>query len=404
MMGALSAMIREKLALAASAMEQRNIDLWVSLGRETVMNSEPMFPLIFNGDVMGLTAVAVRRSGSATAIVHDLDAEGVRREHLYDSVIAYGQRTFEEELAEWIAAARPGVIALNYDESDVAADGLSHGLYLKMTGILRKIEFNGQVVSSRDIVARIRGIKTGEELRRIADTLARTKQIYDEACGFIRPGVSEADISAFFRERMRQAGGTSAWADHCNPIVMVGPDAVVGHIAPNPQLKVKPGYVINVDFGMRLNGYCSDLQRIYYVLEEGESEPPEEVREAFAVVQAGVRAGIAALRPGAGSGDVADAVRETFARQGYSWEHNIGHQLGTFAHDGGPGLKPRARGEIVLEENMVFTVEPSIMTSRGCVGQEEVVAVSKGGGRLLSVPQQEIYLIGSGIEPAAATS
>jgi len=49
--------------------------------------------------------------------------------------------------------------------------------------------------------------------------------------------------------------------------------------------------------------------------------------------------------------------------------------------------------DTILEENMTFTLEPSIITPMGRLCQEEVVRVTKDGGQMLSTPQTEVWLI-----------
>ena len=67
-----------------------------------------------------------------------------------------------------------------------------------------------------------------------------------------------------------------AWErDHC-PAVNAGPDKEVGHSAPG-DLRTSRGELLHVDFGVSRDDYCSDLQRVWYLLDEGETSPPEDV-------------------------------------------------------------------------------------------------------------------------------
>jgi Xaa-Pro aminopeptidase len=162
----------------------------------------------------------------------------------------------------------------------------------------------------------------------------------------------------------------------------------------------RKGDVMNIDFGVTANGYCSDLQRIYYVLDDGETEACAEVRAAFETLQESVRRAAAFIRPGVNGIEVDAVARDHFTARGYpGWNYALGHQVGTFAHDGGTILAPRwerYRPELVespIEEGNVFTLEPGIATSRGYVGQEDMVLVTAKGGRLLSTPQEKIFLV-----------
>src|SRR5690606_31326669 len=119
---------RKKIGLAAETMRELGIDLWIIVGRESGVNADPALPPIFVGDVMGTTAVLIRKAGETAAVAHKWDAEALHRQGLYDKVLAYGDSSsFQEVLKEAIAAPLPARIALNFSEQDVSADGLTVG-------------------------------------------------------------------------------------------------------------------------------------------------------------------------------------------------------------------------------------------------------------------------------------
>jgi Xaa-Pro aminopeptidase len=92
------------------------------------------------------------------------------------------------------------------------------------------------------------------------------------------------------------------------------------------------------------------------------------------------------MKPGVNTNDLLSCVNEVFVRNGYPRRTSaFGHELGIFAHEGRiqvgssvntPNLDP------ILHKNMVFTLEPAIITSHGRLCQEEVVVVTNDGGRL----------------------
>ena len=133
-----------------------------------------------------------------------------------------------------------------------------------------------------------------------------------------------------------------AWAADSCPIVNVGPESEPGHCRPRADLVVEPGRLIHVDLGVSQDGFCSDLQRMWYVRRPGEAGPPEEVRRAFAVVVAAIEAGFAALKPGVRGHEVDAVARRVVVEAGYpEFKHALGHGLGRAVHDGGTLLGPR---------------------------------------------------------------
>ena len=190
-----------------------------------------------------------------------------------------------------------------------------------------------------------------------------------------------------------------AWGrDHC-PAVDAGPEKEVGHTGPG-DLETRRGELLHVDFGVSQNGYCSDLQRVWYLLGKDETKAPQEVEHAWTALWASVDAGAAALRPGAIGWEVDAAARASLVASGYPEPmYALGHQLGTTAHDGGTVLAPRwdRYGETpfgIVEEGNVFTLEYGTpVQGRGYLGLEEDVLVTADGIEWLSTPQRELWLV-----------
>jgi Xaa-Pro aminopeptidase len=158
------------------------------------------------------------------------------------------------------------------------------------------------------------------------------------------------------------------------------------------------GDLVNVDFGITVDGFASDNQRSFYAPEPGETEPPDEVQKAFNAMQSVNKAVCGAMKTGIDSRSLADTGNKVMNEYGYKGKKfgGYGHEIGIFAHNGGIGAGESAANDYldcILEENMTFTLEPAIITSHGRLCQEEVVCVKKDGGIMLSTPQREIWII-----------
>lgn len=389
---------REKHEQTKKVLREMNIDWWLTIGRETSMNNDPVLPLISSIDFTAIAAVIMTPS-KTTALVGHNDAEGLRQTEVFDEIIGY-DTSFGKELTALLMRDQPKQIAINYSTSNVASDGLTHGLYLVLEDIMKGANYKGEVISSEDIISRIRGCKTESELNRISEAINMTDDIYQKARQIIKSGITEIDIFNFFHEEMRARGVKPSWQAAQCPGVMVGPDTVTGHNGPT-DIVCKKGDVMDIDFGIELNEYCSDLQRAYYVLDDGEGKPCQEVQRAFEVVQEAIRRALSEMKPGKTGSEIDQVARDYIVSQGYpEWTHGLGHQIGRLAHDGGVSLAPNKwerysdkEVNLPIEEGMVFTLEPGIRTSRGYVGQEEVAVVTKDGGKFLSKPQDSIFLV-----------
>jgi Xaa-Pro aminopeptidase len=255
------------------------------------------------------------------------------------------------------------------------------------------------LTSAAPLLSRLRGRKIPAEVARIRQAVAVTEEIVGLVTSQIRPGVSERHLGDFIHQEFRRRGLQSAWEWNACPIVNCGPESEPGHASPRDDLFVTPGQLVHIDLGVRLEGYCSDLQRMWYVCRPGEDTPPEPVRRAFATVVAAIAAGAAVLRPGVCGYEVDAAARRIVVEAGYpEFKHGLGHGLGLACHDGGTMLGPRwpcygRRPECAVEAGNVFTLELGVMTDAGFVGLEEDVLVTTDGCEFLSSGQREPILV-----------
>jgi Xaa-Pro aminopeptidase len=389
--------VRQKLGQAVEILGEQDVDLWLTFVRETSLTPDPCLDLIAGTYCAWQGAFLVSRTGERVAIVGRFDAPAVRALGAYD-VVAYDE-SIRPDLRAAIERLDPRSLAVNYSESDAAADGLTHGLWLVLRETLSGTPYADHLASSEHVVNALRGRKSPVEIDWIHAAIVETEKIFDVVTAALAPGMTEIEIAALMHAEVERRGLGYAWErDHC-PAVNAGPEKEVGHSGPS-ELQTKRGELLHVDFGVSREEYCSDLQRVWYLLDEGETEAPPEVRAAWDALWAAMDAGAAALRPGAVGWEVDAAARETLTAAGYPEPmYALGHQLGRTAHDGGTLLAPRwdRYGQAPLglvEEGNVFTLEfGTAVPGRGYVGLEEDVLVTADGVEWLSTPQRPLWLV-----------
>ncbi|HEU0304026.1 MAG TPA: Xaa-Pro peptidase family protein [Gaiellaceae bacterium] len=397
-MSSRNVLVHEKLEQASGVLGEQEVDLWLTLVRETLLTKDPSLDLIAGTYCAWQSAFLVTANGDRIAIVGRFDAPNVRDLAAYGDVVAYDE-SLAPHLKEAIERLDPRTIALNYSASDAAADGLTHGMWLVLHDALAGTPYPDRLVSSEGIVNALRGRKSGEEVRRIRAAVSETEEIFEGVRAVLRPGLTELEIAAVMQEEVERRGLGYAWGeDHC-PAVNAGPGKEVGHSSPS-ELRIERGQLLHMDFGVVREEYASDLQRVWYVLAEGETGPPPEVTQAWGALWAAMDAGAEALRPGAIGWEVDAAARETLVAAGFPEpKYALGHQLGRSAHDGGTLLGPRwdRYGNAPLgtvEAGNVFTLEyGTAVEGRGYIGLEEDVLVTEGGVEWLSTPQRDLWLI-----------
>jgi len=391
-------LVREKLEQTPSILEEHGVDLWLTLVRETLLTRDPCLDLIAGTYCAWQSAFLLSRSGERIAIVGRYDAPSVEQLGAYSEVLGYDE-SIRPGLRETIERLAPETIAINYSQSDPAADGLTHGLWLVLLETLAGTPYLDRLVSSKPIVGSLRGRKSPFEIARIRAAVEEAEEIFAGAGDGLRPGMKETEIAAAMHAEVSRRGLGYAWeAAHC-PAVNAGPEKEVGHSGPS-ELETRRGELLHTDFGVQKDGYCSDLQRVWYLLDDGESEPPEDVLTAWSAVWASMDAGAAVLRPGVAGHEVDAAARATLVSAGYEEpKYALGHQLGRSAHDGGTLLAPLwdRYGDAPLglvEEGNVYTLEYGApVPGRGYIGLEEDVLVTANGLEWLSTPQRELWLV-----------
>lgn len=393
-----STLVQEKLTQATQILDEFGVDLWLTFVRETSMAPDPALELIAGVDVTWQSAFMVGRNGRHTAIVGFYDAENVEALNAYDEIIGYHEGIGQHLLAA-LKQYDPARIAINYSENDVAADGLSHGLYLALQQYLAETPYADRLESAEKIIAAVRGRKSPAEVERVRQAIAITEQLFDEVEQFARPGMTQRQIADFVRQRVDEMGLGYAWPKPFNPIVTCGPESPVGHAAPG-DVVLEKGHTLHLDLGVKKDDYCSDIQRMWYVLDDGETEAPPEVQRAFDVVYGAIKAGEAALRPGVPGWEVDEAARNFIVDNGYpEYMHGFGHLLGRSAHDGATILGPRWERyagicELPVEVGNIFTLELHVVVpERGVMSLEEDVLVTAAGVEYLSTPQTALRLI-----------
>jgi Xaa-Pro aminopeptidase len=391
-------MISAKIEQAVGILGELGIDAWLTFIRESASLHDPCIDLVVGGNVTWQSAFIITSKGDRIAILGSLDKAAHEALGHYREIVPY-VKGVGEPLRETLRRLDPARIAVNYSTNDEMADGLTHGMYLLLQEILQGTPYGERLVPAEGIVARLRSRKLAPELKRITRACAETVDLFAQLDRRIRVGMTEKQIAAIMVEIMEAKGLERAWdPEHC-PAVFTGPESAGAHAGPTDRV-MAAGHLMNVDFGMRVEGYCSDLQRTWYCLRPGESAPPEIVAKAFAAVRDAIRKAGEFLRPGVKGHEVDAVARGHIVAQGFDeYPHALGHQIGREAHDGAGLLCPiwERYGDkpySVVEEGQCYTLEPRVQVpGYGVATMEEIAVVTKDGCRYLSEPQTEIMLV-----------
>lgn len=391
-------LVNEKVNQAKELLKEFDIDCWITFVRESQINGDPTLAFLADADVTWHSAFIFTKSGKTVAIVGRYDVKTIEDLNAYDEVIGFVTGV-KEPLKEYLKKLNPKQIALNYSEGSEICDGITHGMFVTMQKILAEIGLDERIVSGEKLVSALRERKSDTEVSNIKEAINHTEEIFDLVHKFIKPGVSEKEIADFMKNEVEKRKLEYAWEETVCPAVFAGPDTAGAHYAPSEKL-VEAGQILNMDFGVKVNGYCSDMQRTFYIMKEGETEVPEDVQKGFDTIVDSVEKSKQGMKVGIKALEIDKIARDIVVRNGYGeFPHGLGHQVGRFSHDGtallGPTWEKYAEKPYKkLEKGMVFTIEPRLtVENRGVATIEEMVLVTENGAEWLTTPQREILII-----------
>jgi Xaa-Pro aminopeptidase len=392
-------LVQEKANQAIEILEEKQTDMWLTFVRETSGVRDPALDLLIGpNDLTWLSTLILTRKGEKIAIVGNFEKEAIQRLDVFDEILGY-DTSIRDLFRDTITRLNPDRIAVNTSRNNVHADGLTHAMHDILRDYLAGTPYAERLISAEAVISAIRGRKTPSEQARIRKAVEITNEIFEKTFAHIKVGMTEIEIGQFMQDLAREYGVDLAWpAENC-PAVNSGPNSPIGHSGPT-DIKVERGHIVHFDFGVKYEGFCSDIQRVCYVLREGEREAPKEVQRGFNTIRTAIEKSRAAMAPGATGNSIDVISRGIVVDAGYpEYKHALGHQLGRVAHDGGALLGPlwEKYGDTPnqkLEAGQVFTIEPSLsVNGYGLIGLEEDVVMTEKGAEYLGGPQKKIVLM-----------
>ncbi len=391
-------LIEQKLEQLPAILNEKAIDVWLVFVRESETLHDPTLDTLVGANVTWQSAFLFNTKGQRIAIVGSLDVARIERTGHFTQVIGYGEG-IGDDLRRTLGDLDPQSLALNYSTETELADGLTHGMYLLLQRLLEGTPYMARAVSSQPIVAALRGRKSAFEIAQIRTACTITQEIFDAVTPKLAVGLTEQDVAQLLRAEMDARKLPPAWdPNHC-PAVFTGPDSAGAHADPT-DTPIEPGHVMNVDMGVKVGGYCSDMQRTWYFLKPGETSAPAAVLRGFETIVEAIEAAGRMLKPGVLGHEIDAVARSLITGKGYpEYNHGLGHQVGLAAHDGIGLLCPQwerygERALLPVEVGQVYTIEPRLpIEGHGIATMEEIVVVTDRGCEYLSEPQKEIYLV-----------
>jgi Xaa-Pro dipeptidase len=246
---------------------------------------------------------------------------------------------------------------------------------------------NARFVKGETALDPVRIRKDAAEIESLRRAVRALETGLENVVSSVEPGMTEREICNRLTSAVLQSGGEMIVIE---PLVQSGPNAALPHGRTGDR-RVGAGDMLLIDFTTTVGGYYADMTRTFVV----GKEPDERLSEVYAAVQAANVAGREAVRPGVSCQDVDRAARKAIVEAGFGeyFVHRTGHGLGLDVHEP-PGIVEG--NEMLLEEGMVFTIEPGVyIDGWGGVRIEDNVVVTPDGYESLTTFDRELRVIGT---------
>ena len=256
---------------------------------------------------------------------------------------------------------------------------VSYEFFQKLSQYLNLKSFKG-------LIERLRAIKDSGEMHLIKEAVKRAESAFLEVRPYIKQGMKERALALKLEESLKKKGCRRIPFDI---IVASGPNSAMPHARPTER-KLNEGDLVILDWGGEADGYFSDMTRTFLIGKGNDINKKKEIYKS--VLEANKRA-IAKVTSGIDSTVVDGSAREVIKKAGYGefFGHGTGHGIGLQVHE-----LPRitwSKRE-VIQENMVFTIEPGIyLPGIGGVRIEDIVVVKSGGHEVLTTLPKRLEII-----------
>ena len=245
------------------------------------------------------------------------------------------------------------------------------------------------------LLTRLRLHKSDEELEKIARAQSVTDAAFAHILKVLTPEMTEIDVALELEMFMRRAGAQSLAFD---TIAVSGTNSSRPHGVPRP-VKLERGF-LTMDFGARVDGYCSDMTRTVVL-----GKADEEIKKVYNTVLLAQTVALEAAAEGVSCHALDTAARNVIHGAGYKgcFGHSLGHGVGMYIHEE-PRLSPKADNADVLERGHVVTFEPGIYIEGkyGCRIEDMIGIKADGTVMTFVVDGRQSHTVGTTLREMAA--
>ena len=252
--------------------------------------------------------------------------------------------------------------------------------YAKYKEYMHKFKINS-LVETEGMIEKQRMIKDEDEIESIKQACKITDDCYTYILNYIKPGMTEKQIAREIDDYYyKHSEGTSF-----ETIVASGENTSKPHAIPTER-QIQEKDIITIDMGCKINGYCSDMTRTFFI-----GEIPNDIKPIYDLVLKNQIQTLNDMKENFNTKLLAKMVDNDFRLNNFDLIHALGHGVGLDIHEA-PTIS--IKSENLLKENMVVTDEPGIyIAGKFGVRIEDTVLIGKGGSEPLTESSKDYIVI-----------
>ena len=241
-----------------------------------------------------------------------------------------------------------------------------------------------EIIDSSEEIVRLRSIKKPNEIKNIKKACEIAQKCFYLALPYIKEGVTEEQIKEKLNKLYKKFG---AEGETFSTIVAFGKNSAIPHHETG-KTKLKKDTVVLIDTGCIVNGYRSDLTRTLFF-----GTPDKEFVRCYDAVLSANEKSIEFAKEGVECSTIHQTAVAQLKKHHLDefFTHSLGHGVGLEIHES-PTLS--AKSDVVMENDMVFTIEPGVyINGKFGIRIEDTVVMENGKAQRLFTDDKKLIVL-----------
>ncbi len=277
---------------------------------------------------------------------------------------------------------RQMVVDLAVKEARVLVDD---GMWAKFFLMLREALPKAKFALVSEVMVPLRMQKTPHEIHCLEQAGAIADEAFEEIIRSKIAGMTELTLATALEEAMKKRGAEKIAFE---TLVASGPNSALPHHRADRR-RIEPGDVVILDYGCRIQGYCSDITRTIVC-----KEASKEIQAVYEIVERAQEKAVQAIRPGVKAEEIDQAARQEITKADYGerFIHRTGHGIGLDVHEEPYIVEAN---HLELRQGMAFSVEPGIyLPGQFGIRIEDIVVVTQRRAQRMNRCTHTLQIVG----------